>query len=172
MPNSHLAFAYLLSSILFIFSIRGLASPETARRGNLLGILGMVIAVAATLFSPLVHEYLWVLAAILLGGILGTFPALKVKMTSLPQMVAAFNGLGGLSSVFIAVAEIISGADSYLETSLGLIIGALAFSGSEPSPLAEGFESGGFNRFNRTLLLVASEISRAQAKIMSRFLES
>ena len=130
MPNSHLAFAYLLSSILFIFSIRGLASPETARRGNLLGILGMVIAVAATLFSPLVHEYIWVLAAILLGGILGTFPALKVKMTSLPQMVAAFNGLGGLSSVFIAVAEIISGADSYLETSLGLIIGALAFSGS------------------------------------------
>ena len=98
MTNSFLAFAYLLSSILFIFSIRGLASPETARRGNLLGMLGMAIAILATLFSPLVSEYVWVAGAILLGGILGTIPALKVKMTSLPQMVAAFNGLGGLSS--------------------------------------------------------------------------
>lgn len=130
MTNSFLAFAYLLSSILFIFSIRGLASPETARRGNLLGMLGMAIAILATLFSPLVSEYVWVAGAILLGGILGTIPALKVKMTSLPQMVAAFNGLGGLSSVFIAIAEILAGSQTYLETSLGLLIGALAFSGS------------------------------------------
>ena len=130
MTNSFLAFAYLLSSILFIFSIRGLASPETARRGNLLGMLGMAVAILATLFSPLVSEYIWVAGAILLGGILGTIPALKVKMTSLPQMVAAFNGLGGLSSVFIAIAEILAGSQTYLETSLGLLIGALAFSGS------------------------------------------
>lgn len=130
MTSAYLSCAYLLSSILFIFSIRGLASPETARRGNILGMLGMAIAVIVTLVSPDVHEYWWILAAVFVGGIIGTFSALKVKMTSLPQMIAAFNGLGGLSSVFIALAEILNGSQSYLESSLGLLIGAVAFSGS------------------------------------------
>lgn len=130
MTHVYLSLAYLLSSILFIFSIRGLASPETARRGNLLGMLGMALAVSVTMYSPLVSDYKWVLLVICLGGIIGTWSALKVKMTALPQMIAAFNGLGGLSSVFIAVAEIMAGADTYLETSLGLLIGAVAFSGS------------------------------------------
>ena len=130
MTHAYLSLAYLLSSILFIFSIRGLASPETARRGNLLGMLGMALAVSVTMYSPLVSDYKWVLLVICLGGIIGTWSALKVKMTALPQMIAAFNGLGGLSSVFIAVAEIMAGADTYLETSLGLLIGAVAFSGS------------------------------------------
>lgn len=70
------------------------------------------------------------LGAIALGGVIGVWFALKVKMTALPQMIAAFNGLGGLSSVFIAAAEIVSGSRTYLETSLGLLIGAVAFSGS------------------------------------------
>lgn len=126
-----LSFAYLLSGILFIFAIRGLASPETARRGNLLGIAGMIIAVAATLYSPLVEgNYGKIIFAVIIGGTLGTFSALKVKMTSLPQMIAAFNGLGGLSAVFISAAEIFSGSPARLETSLGLLVGALAFSGS------------------------------------------
>ncbi len=130
MSISYLSFSYLLASILLILSIRGLASPETARRGNILGIIGMALAILTTLYSPLVSEYKWVLLMIVLGGIIGTISALKVKMTSLPQMIAAFNGLGGLSSVFIAAAEIISGAQTYLETSLGMLIGAVAFSGS------------------------------------------
>lgn len=130
MSHTCLSFIYLLSAILFIFSIRGLASPETARRGNVLGMIGMTIAVAVTLYSPLVSEYAWILAAFLCGGLIGAWSALKVKMTSLPQMIAAFNGLGGLSSVFIAAAEILAGSQTYLETSLGMLIGAVAFSGS------------------------------------------
>ena len=130
MINNILSATYLISSILFIFSIRGLASPKTARKGNILGIIGMTIAIVATLFSPLVHEYYWILLAIFIGGLIGTISAFRVKMTSLPQMIAAFNGLGGLSSVFISIAEILSGSQTFIETSIGLLIGALAFSGS------------------------------------------
>ena len=130
MNTAYLSFAYLLSSVLFILSIRGLASPDTARRGNILGMVAMLIAIIVTMFSPLVSEYLWIAAAVVFGGLVGTFIALRVKMTSLPQMIAAFNGLGGLSSVFIALAEILAGSQSYLESSLGLLIGAVAFSGS------------------------------------------
>lgn len=125
-----LAFSYILASVLFIFSIRGLASPETARRGNVLGIAGMALAIGVTVYSPLVTDYLPVIAAVLVGGVIGTYFAVRVKMTSLPQMIAAFNGLGGLSSVFIAVAEISAGSDMLIENALGLIIGAVAFSGS------------------------------------------
>lgn len=130
MTVSFLSASYLLSSILFILSIRGLASPETARRGNMLGMVGMLIAIVATMFSPLVSEYRWIILAIIIGGAIGTESALKVKMTSLPQMVAAFNGLGGLSAVFISMAEILAGSQTWIETSIGLLIGALAFSGS------------------------------------------
>lgn len=125
-----LPFSYLLASVLFILAIRGLASPHTARRGNILGMLGMLTAVGATVWSPLVNEYLYTLGAIAAGGIIGTFFALKVRMTSLPQMIAAFNGLGGLSAVFIALAEMLAGSDAYFDISAGMIIGALAFSGS------------------------------------------
>ena len=130
MTNAFLSLSYLLASILFVFSIRGLASPETARRGNVLGMIGMGIAILATLLSPAVEEIWWVFGAIALGGIIGVYSALKVKMTSLPQMIAAFNGLGGLSAVFISLAEIISGGQTWIESSLGLLIGAIAFSGS------------------------------------------
>lgn len=130
MTTAYVSAAYLLSSILSILSIRGLASPDTARRGNILGMLGMAVAISVTVYSPTVSEYAWMLGAIALGGIIGVWFALKVKMTALPQMIAAFNGLGGLSSVFIAAAEIVSGSQTYLETSLGLLIGAVAFSGS------------------------------------------
>lgn len=130
MSASLISAFYLLASILFILSIRGLASPETARRGNILGIIGMVIAVAVTILSPQIKEFYWILLAILIGGIIGTISAFKVKMTSLPQMIAAFNGLGGLSAVFISVAETIAGSQTYIETSIGLLIGAVAFSGS------------------------------------------
>ena len=105
MTAAYVSAAYLLSSILFILSIRGLASPDTARRGNILGMLGMAVAISVTVYSPTVSEYAWMLGAIALGGVIGVWFALKVKMTALPQMIAAFNGLG-------------------------LLIGAVAFSGS------------------------------------------
>lgn len=85
MNTAYLSFAYLLSSVLFILSIRGLASPDTARRGNILGMVAMLIAIIVTMFSPLVSEYLWIAAAVVFGGLVGTFIALRVKMTSLPR---------------------------------------------------------------------------------------
>lgn len=130
MSNALLSLSYLLASILFILSIRGLASPQTARQGNILGMIGMAVAIIVTLLSPQVKEFYWILLAIFIGGIIGTYSALKVKMTSLPQMIAAFNGLGGLSAVFISLAEILAGSQTYVESSLGLLIGAIAFSGS------------------------------------------
>ncbi len=125
-----LPFSYLFSATLFIFAIRGLASPRTAREGNLLGCIGMLVAVVATLYSPQVSDIGLTIGVIIIGGMLGTFIAANVKMTSLPQMVAALNGFGGLAAVLIALAEIINGKTTYLETSLGLIIGAVAFAGS------------------------------------------
>ena len=128
--SAFLAVSYIISSIFFILSIRGLASPKTARKGNILGVLGMFIAIVSTIISNNISEYYWMTGAIVLGGIVGVFSALKVKMTSLPQMIAAFNGLGGLSAVLISLAEIISDSQHFWENSVGLIIGALAFSGS------------------------------------------
>ena len=116
MTNSLLLVSYLLSAVLFILSIRSLAAPDTARKGNLLGIFGMLLAIGATLFSSLVSDTLWVGLALIVGALIGSYFALKVKMTALPQMIAAFNGLGGLSL--------------YVENAIGLLIGAIAFSGS------------------------------------------
>lgn len=125
-----IAASYLLSSILLILSIRGLASPRTARRGCLLGFLGMLLAIATTISLPSVHHRILPIVIILAGGGVGIYSAIKVKMTSLPQMIAAFNGLGGLAAVLIAIAEIIGGSSAYFDNTVGLIIGALAFSGS------------------------------------------
>ncbi len=130
MTNSLLLISYLLSAVLFILSIRSLAAPDTARKGNLLGIFGMLLAIGATLFSSLVSDTLWVGLALIVGALIGSYFALKVKMTALPQMIAAFNGLGGLSAVLISLAEILSGSALYVENAIGLLIGAIAFSGS------------------------------------------
>ncbi len=130
MLSDFLPASYTLSSAMFILAIRGLASPHTARNGNLIGIFGMLLAVLATVWSPPVSEYLCSFVAIVSGGVIGVYIALKAKMTSLPQMIAAFNGLGGLAAVFIALAEILAGSNAYFDVSVGIIIGALAFSGS------------------------------------------
>lgn len=127
---SWIALSYLLSSILLILSIRGLASPRTARRGCLLGFLGMLLAIATTLTLPSVQHRALPILIMLIGSGIGVYSAVKVKMTSLPQMIAAFNGLGGLAAVLIAIAEIIGGSSAYFDNTLGLIIGSLAFSGS------------------------------------------
>ncbi len=130
MQGEELFLLYLAAGCLFILSIRGLASPQTARSGNVLGIIGMALSVGATVwFLPLFH-YGAVLAAICAGGIVGTISALKVKMTALPQMIAAFNGLGGLASALIGLAEILQATPYGFEASVGLVVGGLAFSGS------------------------------------------
>ena len=136
------AFLYLVASVCFILSLRGLSSPDSARTGNILGMVGMAIAIATTLASPQVLSYTTIVVGILIGGSIGTVIALKIKMTALPQLVAAFHSLVGLAAVFVAGAALYSpgayglgtagniGAASLIEMGLGVAIGAITFTGS------------------------------------------
>ncbi|MBG02511.1 MAG: NAD synthetase [Rhodospirillaceae bacterium] len=142
MTENFAAFAYLISSVLFIMALRGLSSPETARSGNIFGIVGMVIAVATTLATPGVVSYWMILLGILIGGAIGTFIAWKIEMTSLPELVAAFHSLVGLAAVCVAAAAFFEpaaygigtpgniGVASLIEMSIGTAIGAITFTGS------------------------------------------
>ena len=134
--------AYLLAAICFILALRGLSSPETARRGNVIGIIGMAIAICTTLANPGVLSYSWIFAGIIVGGAIGTVTAVKIHMTALPQLVAAFHSLVGLAAVFIATATLYA-PESYgigsvgqiltvslVEMSIGTFIGAITFTGS------------------------------------------
>ena len=98
------ALAYLVAAICFIMALRGLSSPETSRGGNRFGIAGMVIAIATTLAQPGVVSYPIIAAGIVIGGAIGSFIALRIKMTALPQLVAAFHSLVGLAAVCVAAA--------------------------------------------------------------------
>jgi len=136
------AIAYLVSGICFILSLRGLSSPTSSRRGNLLGIAGMVIAVVTTLLNPGVLGYDLILLGLAVGGAIGTIIALRIKMAAMPQLVAAFHSLVGLAAVLVAAAALyapeaygIGSAGqiktaSLIEMTLGLAIGAVTFSGS------------------------------------------
>ena len=96
--------AYLAAAICFIMALRGLSSPETARRGNAIGVAGMVIAIATTLADPGVISFELIAAGVVIGGAIGTLIALRIQMTALPQLVAAFHSLVGLAAVAVATA--------------------------------------------------------------------
>jgi NAD(P) transhydrogenase subunit beta len=140
--ETYAAFLYLIASICFIMALRGLSSPETARGGNFYGIAGMVIAVITTLLTPHVVSYWLILAGIVIGGAVGTYIALKIQMTALPQLVAAFHSLVGLAAVCVAAAAFTAPQDfgigvpgaieraSLVEMSIGMAIGAITFTGS------------------------------------------
>jgi NAD(P) transhydrogenase subunit beta len=133
---------YLASAICFIMALRGLSSPSTARQGNLYGIAGMLIAVVTTFTLPQIEGYFWVVAGIAVGGSIGYIIAKKVEMTQMPQLVAAFHSLVGMAAVLVALAALWSPEAygigtageiklaSLIEMSLGVIIGAITFSGS------------------------------------------
>jgi NAD(P) transhydrogenase subunit beta len=136
--------AYLVASVLFILALRGLSHPETSRRGNLYGMIGMGIAVGATLLKPGMGAggIALVIAGLAIGGTIGSIVAQRIQMTALPQLVAAFHSLVGMAAVFVAAAAFYS-PDSFgigtpgnikvaslIEMSLGLAIGAITFSGS------------------------------------------
>ncbi len=136
------ALLYLVASICFIMALRGLSSPLTARGGNLYGIVGMVIAIGTTLASPGVLSYPEIAGGIVVGGTIGTIVALRIQMTALPQLVAAFHSLVGLAAVCVATAAFFAPAaygigevgaihgQSLIEMSLGTAIGAVTFTGS------------------------------------------
>ena len=135
-------YAYLISACLFILALRGLSHPETARKGNLFGIIGMAIAIGTTLLGPSVLSYELILLGLVLGGAIGTIIARKIVMTALPQLVAAFHSLVGLAAVFVAAAAFYSpesygigttgaiSVPSLIEMGLGTAIGAITFTGS------------------------------------------
>jgi NAD(P) transhydrogenase subunit beta len=139
------ALAYLVAGILFILALRGLSSPELARRGNAFGMLGMVLAVATTLVVAGITDWLtWVLivVGVALGGGVGAIIARRIPMAAMPQLVAAFHSLVGMAAVLVAAAALYTpGAygigtlehirtASLVEMSIGLAIGAITFSGS------------------------------------------
>ncbi len=145
MSGNLAALLYLASGALFIIALRGLSNPESARRGNLLGMAGMTIAIVTTLVaSPPASGLAWglIVAGLALGGGVGAVTARRIAMTAMPQLVAAFHSLVGLAAVFVAAAALHAPAafgiaegrhihtGSLVEMSLGVAIGAVTFTGS------------------------------------------
>jgi len=133
--------AYLLSAVLFILGLKRLSHPDTARGGNRLAAIGMLLAIVATLVGEQILTWQWIIAGLLIGTVIGGFMARFVKMTAMPQMVGLFNGLGGLASGLVAAAEFlrysmgVAGTadvplDGSISIMLGTLIGAVTFSGS------------------------------------------
>ncbi|MBX3007742.1 MAG: NAD(P)(+) transhydrogenase (Re/Si-specific) subunit beta [Melioribacteraceae bacterium] len=131
--------SYLVSSILFVFGIKRLASPKTARQGNMLAAIGMFIAIVVTLFDQHVLTYEWIIIGILIGGVIGVLMALKTPMTGMPQMVGLLNGFGGGASLLVAISEYYKmknftnwsfNVESNTTLFLSVIIGAVTLTGS------------------------------------------
>ena len=121
---------YFMAALLFIGAIQGLSAPKTALRGNNLGISGMVLAVLATLLVLPTRNDLGILLFGLLAALVGVLWANKVQITKLAQMIALLNGFGGLSSVLVALAQLIGGKSYSFDLALGITAGGIAFSGS------------------------------------------
>ena len=141
MSQSLATVAYLGAAILFILSLGGLSNPETSRRGNLFGMLGMALAVLATVFGPSVSPagIAWIVGALVVGGGIGLYAAKVVKMTQMPELVALMHSLVGLAACLVGFASYVDtsitleGAEKAIhevEIYVGILIGAVTFSGS------------------------------------------
>ena len=127
-------FVYIISSVLFAFGLKFLGSPVTARKGNLLSALGMLLAVAATLVGGHILSFQWILIGIIIGAGLGTLVAFKAAMTQMPEMIALLHGCGALASVFVDwTAYHVHGAPDLVNAIallISIVIGGLTFTGS------------------------------------------
>src|SRR5512135_391268 len=142
MTSSLSTVSYLGATILFILCLGGLSNPETSRRGNLYGIIGMTIAVLATVFGPRVTAagIPWIIGSLLVGGSIGLYAAKKVQMTQMPELVAIMHSLVGLAACLVGFASYIDTSTTFptaaeksiheIEIYLGVLIGAVTFSGS------------------------------------------
>ncbi|MFN7219041.1 MAG: Re/Si-specific NAD(P)(+) transhydrogenase subunit beta [Burkholderiales bacterium] len=143
MSSSLVTVAYIAAIMLFIMSLGGLSHPETARRGNFYGMLGMAIAVLATVFGPSVTPagIAWIIGAMVVGGGIGLYAARTVQMTQMPELVALMHSLVGLAACAVGFASYIDPASSaqftsvektihHVEVYIGILIGAVTFSGS------------------------------------------
>src|SRR3989304_4145385 len=143
MSQSLATVSYIGATILFILSLGGLSNPESSRRGNLYGMIGMAIAVLATVFGPQVTAtgYAWIVGAMVVGASIGLYAARVVKMTQMPELVALMHSLVGLAAMLVgyanyidpAAAGVFQGAEKTIhemEIYIGILIGAVTFSGS------------------------------------------
>jgi NAD(P) transhydrogenase subunit beta len=138
MSANSVALAYLIAGVLFILALKGLSSPVSARRGNLLGMSGMGIAVLTTL--TVTHNVAYILIAIIVGGVIGAVIARRIQMTAMPELVAAMHSLVGLAAVLVAMAAfnnpVVYGigevlhASNRIELFIGTFVGAITFTGS------------------------------------------
>src|SRR6266487_1024249 len=150
-----LTLCYLIGAVTFILGLKMLSSPASARKGNLIAAFGMSIAILGTIFlyrdeeGNRLHNYAWIFTGILIGGVVGTLAAKKVKMTAMPEMVSMFNGMGGACAALISIVEfnhLIHGMENmglaavFIDVGslrltmiiifAGLIIGSVSFAGS------------------------------------------
>src|SRR6478672_10655894 len=130
--------SYLVATALFFLGLKDLGSPATARKGNVVAAVGMLIAIVATLLHQGVLNYEMILLGIVIGSVLGAIAAYKVEMTAMPQMVGLLNGLGGAASALVAIAEfwrLLGSAatvplEATITTILGVLIGGVTLTGS------------------------------------------
>lgn len=126
------ALAYLVAAVLFILALKGLSSPKTARRGNLLGALGAVIGVVTVFLSNEIDNIAWILGVVVVGSIIAVLASNAVQMTQMPQLVALFNGVGGGAAAVVALLEL-SHADTLgflVAVAFTVFVGSVSFSGS------------------------------------------
>ena len=134
--------AYVVAAILFIMGLKGLSHPRTAVRGNLIGALGMLLAIVATLFFQKIIGFQLIVVGIVIGTVIGAFLAIKIAMTDMPQLVALYNGFGGIASVLVAGAalhenvadmeagKVLASIPFSVATAVSSLIGAVTFFGS------------------------------------------
>src|SRR5487761_1987158 len=149
---SILSICYLVASVTFILGLKMLSNPTTARRGNLIAAGGMFIAIIGTIFlyesdGQRLGNYPWIFSAIIIGSVIGTLTAKKVKMTAMPELVSFFNGMGGACAALISIVEFdylfqankalngtffsdVVPAGHYLAIIAGTVIGSVSFAGS------------------------------------------
>ena len=135
---SVIAVSYIVAAVLFIFGLKRMTSPSTARSGNRLAAVGMALALIATLVDHQIVSYWTIALGTLIGGVMGVYFARTVQMTAMPQMVALFNGMGGATAALVSVAEFLRlsrageaiGIGEATSIALGTIIGAISFTGS------------------------------------------
>jgi NAD(P) transhydrogenase subunit beta len=132
--RAYVQLAYLAAASLFILGLRFLSSPRTARLGNSLSMLGMLVAVVVTLLDRRILDYTWIVAGLLAGSAIGAVMGRRVKLTAMPQMVGLLNAFGGGASALVVLAEFLAGprlaAGPALITGLGMFIGVMTFTGS------------------------------------------
>ncbi|MEM7503669.1 MAG: NAD(P)(+) transhydrogenase (Re/Si-specific) subunit beta, partial [Pseudomonadota bacterium] len=139
MTSGIITVCYIASTVLFILALGGLSNQETARRGNWYGIVGMTIALLATIFGVVTRNYTLLIVVLLLGGSIGLILARRVQMTQMPELVAILHSLVGLAAVFVGYASFLDPNKHFdgveltihnIEIYLGILIGAVTFSGS------------------------------------------